>query len=37
MGRRELLFIFGWVTVFVVFRLVNVPLYLEGIIVEFMG
>jgi cobalt/nickel transport system permease protein len=37
MGRRELLFIFGWVALFVLFRLVNVPLYLEGVIVEFMG
>ena len=37
MGRRELLFMVGWVTLFVLFRVVNVPLYAEGIIVEFMG
>ncbi|MDF1536347.1 MAG: cobalt ECF transporter T component CbiQ [bacterium] len=37
MGRREFVFIFGWVALFVVFRFVNLPLLLEGLIVEFVG
>lgn len=37
MGRREFLFMTGWISLFITFRLVNIPLYLEGVIVEFMG
>lgn len=37
MGRREFIFIFGWIAAFMVMRWVNVPLYIEGVIMELMG
>jgi cobalt/nickel transport system permease protein len=36
MGRSEFIFIFGWVTAFMVMRFFNLPLLLEGSILELM-